>query len=137
MAIIFDTGSASPVTLPDDLVVKPELSAVPDIDQKVETARSGALIRWEQARKSAKIDLVGGDNWGWATRSTMAALMAKTATADATYVLNVHGTAINVCWRFDDFPVIEFEEVMPIRISDQYTTDYCMNITLKFYWIKA
>lgn len=129
MSITFDG-----VSLPDDLKMSPDPHSHKKIEAETQWTRGGKQIRWERPRKSAEMDLIGGDNWGWLQRSDLTTLKAKADVLETSYVMAYHGTNYTVYFRHEDAPCIEAEEVQALRGSDELTTDYFSNVKIKLIW---
>lgn len=99
------------VTLPE-LVWDNEFGRAP-VESKVDVSLGGTPLIWEQTTEGISIDLVGGTETGWATRSVLVALMALASLPEATYALSYEGDTYTVRFRHEEAPVIEANPVVP------------------------
>lgn len=138
MEIRFDTATANillagPGGAPGLMVE--ELRRPENIQAEVAWTLGGTMIRWEKPRKAVPLTLVGGDDWGWISAATLAALEAKAAIVNPAtpYVLAYGATNYNVLWRFESGPVIEATPVL----NDPGEFGWYADVKLKFMRILA
>jgi len=94
-----------------------------------QVANDGSLIVYEQEIKFNDIILIGGSDWGWLDRATMASLHSMANVLDATYELDYEGTSHTVRFKSEDIPVISGDQL--IKRSNVTSTDYYSNVIIK------
>lgn len=115
------------ITLPD-LVIDNEFSNL-KIRAEEEKSLSGRSIIWEQSTSFKPIDLIGGDDFGWISRTDLLQVQAFAEVAGATYTLNYEGTIYTVRFRNEDAPAIETDLVVPR--SNPEGGDWYHNLRIK------
>lgn len=114
------------VTLPD-LVIGDEY-AWTGIEAAVDMTVGGAPIVWEREVSGQPLDLVGGDDWGWITRTTLESLKALAAVARSTYTLSFEGTDYTVRFRHEE-GALEATPIIPRPNHDG--TDYYRGVRIR------
>lgn len=123
MAITLDT-----IALPD-LIIEDEFAS-PPVAAVVEQSIINTPVVFEAERASGRpLTLVGGDDWGWIGRSTLAAVYALASVPGATYPLIFEGTAYTVRFRNEEPPAISAAPVAPR--PNAASTDYYRNVIIK------
>lgn len=84
------TGGGPPLALPDGLVWEDEFAWTP-IVQALSWSLTGALlVETAEKRAGRPITLVGGKQWAWVSRETLASFRASLATTGAQFTLTLH-----------------------------------------------
>jgi hypothetical protein len=93
------------IAIPDDLLWSDEFDWTP-LEVSVERTLTGVnLIQTGTKTGGRNITLVGGADYGWASRATVDALLAK-LTATAAMTLTLPGNRVfSVLWRHTDGPI--------------------------------
>ena len=94
-----------------------------------EESSAGSLIVFEKQISYTTIDLIGGSDWGWLTRSTLKSLQELSKVIGAVYILDYEGVKSTVRFRTEDPPVIQAD--LLISRSNQEDSDYYNNIIIK------
>jgi hypothetical protein len=111
-----------------DLVIIDEFDFSPVSAQVSETI-GGGLVIWEQTRSGAPLDLAGGPDFGWLTRSVLLQVKVLSAVPNATYTLIFNGATRRVRFRHEaGAPVSATPLVARPNHSD---TDYYNNVQIK------
>lgn len=112
----------------EGLVMDNEMAFTP-VEAKISHSLDGGVIVWEGNSSGRPIDMVGGSDFGWLTRSVLKQIKALAAVPNATYTL-VH--------NFETFRVrFRHEESAPVSASplvarpNQADTDYYNNVAIK------
>jgi len=101
------------------------------VQATVSATLSGRKVIWEQpSNGGGSLDLVGGSDFGWLTRSALAALAALANVVGATYTLTApDATTRTVRFRNEDGPAIESTPL--VARPNQAATDYYNNVKIK------
>lgn len=94
----------------------------PHVDTRIQPSLGGGINIWEQVLQSRPIDLVGGGDYGWQSKSTLQSLYTLATSLNTTYELNYEGTKYQVRFRHED-GAISAEPVVP-RPNTGNTDDY-------------
>ena len=122
MAILLDA-----VELPD-LLIDNEFGWN-GVQAVVEMSLGGRPIVWEGSATGKELDLVGGSDWGWISRSVLESLQALASVPLATYLLSYEGTEYTVRFRHEDNPTIEAEPIVPR--PNAAGIDWFRNVTIR------
>ena len=114
------------VTLPD--LVKDQEYGWTGIRAEIDRSTGGAPIVWEQEITGRPVDLVGGDDWGLITRSTLESLKALASVLRATYTLSYEGEEYTARFRHEE-GAIEATPVLPR--PNQASGDYYRNVRIR------
>ena len=95
----------------------------------VDFSLGGTPMVWEGAREGRPIDLVGGEDTAWISRSALESLKALAAVPLGVHTLDFEGTAYMVRFRHEEPPVISAEQVLPSPEAD--ASDRFMNLRIR------
>lgn len=103
----------------------------PDRHQHSEVAQStrrtlggGLVVYTQQLFAGRPITLVAAEDTGWITKAMLDALETRAAVPGGAYVLNYHGFVVDVVFRHNDAPAVEFQPLQPKaspQAGDYYT----------------
>lgn len=112
------------------LVVANDVSSG-SLQTTVSKTLSGRRVEWNQPANGGPLDLVGGSDYGWLTRSVLQSLGTLAAVAGATYTLTFSdSTTATVCFRNED-SAIDATPIVPR--PNPAATDIYNNITIKLW----
>lgn len=114
------------VSLPD-LVMDQEY-AWTGVESAVDLTIGGAPIVWEREISGQPLDLVGGDDTGWITRTTLESLKSIASVPRATYTLSYEGTDYTIRFRHEDGAI---EATPVISRPNQASADYYRNVRIR------
>lgn len=114
------------VSLPD-LTIEQEFGWT-GIEAAVDRSVGGSPIVWEREITGRSLDLVGGDDTGWITRSALESLKALASIARAAYSLSFEGEECTVRFRHEE-GAIEAAPVVPR--PNQASGDYYRNVRIR------
>lgn len=115
------------VSLPD-LIIEDEFSQS-KVRSVFNETLGGRAVVWETSRSIKYLDLMGGEDFGWITRSTLSSLRAKADVPGATYTLVYESDTYTVRFRNEEGDAIEATPV--VARPNQATGDYYKNVTIK------
>lgn len=121
MSVLIDSIDITGVTKDDPF--ETGISAVSEVSS------IGSLIVYEKQISYKTFDLIGGDDWGWLSLSTLQSLQNLAKVIGAVYVLDYEGDLMDVRFRTEDPPVIQADKL--INRSNQDGSDYYNNIIIK------
>ena len=114
------------VSLPD-LSIEQEYGWT-GVEAAVDRTVGGSPVVWEREITGRTLDLVGGDDMGWITRSTLESLKSLAAVVRGTYTLSFEGTDYTVRFRHEE-GAIEAAPVIPR--PNQASGDYYRNVRIR------
>ena len=122
------TYGATVIDLPNDLQWVDEFAWQP-VEQATQYSLTGALIVEAAAKQAGRpITLTGGDDFGWAARSVVAALLTAAAIPGQQFVLTLRGVPYDVIFDHARTPV---DARLVVDYSDPDGTDPYV-VTLRF-----
>lgn len=122
MAITLD-GLTLPNLVKEDEFGKSKVRSI------VNETLGGTPIIWESARTIKPFDLIGGNDWGWISRTTLISLRTKADVVGATYTLVYEAETITVRFRNEEGNAIEATPLVARPNHDD--TDWYNNVVLK------
>jgi hypothetical protein len=94
-----------------------------------ERSLGGRPIVFEAAISGRPLDLYGGPDFGWITKSTLAQLVSLASVPFQSFTLVYEGASYNVRFRHEDSPAISADPLIPRPNSED--TDYYNNVLIK------
>lgn len=122
------------ITLPDDLLWINEFDWNP-VEQSTERSLTGALLVQEQQQSFGRpIQLTGGDDAGWVSRSTVVGLLALSAIANKVMTLTLPDLrTYSVIFDRQSGRSIEAHQVIPFAYPDD---DFQYSIILRLMTVE-
>ncbi|WP_419534730.1 hypothetical protein [Endozoicomonas sp.] len=123
------------ITLPDDLLWINEFDWNP-VEQSQERTLTGALLVQEQSKQYGRsIELSGGQDAGWVTRSTVASLLTLSETANNVMTLTLPDLRqFSVIFDRTSGSPVEAQQILPFAFPDD---DYQYSLTLRLLTVET
>lgn len=122
------------LTLPDDLLWINEFQWNP-VEQSQERTLTGALLVHEQGKQYGRsIELSGGQDAGWVSRSTVTSLLTLSETAHQIMTLTLPDLRqFSVIFDRSSGSPVEAQQILPFAFPDD---DYQYSLTLKLLTVE-